>query len=529
MKVAPHMSDFSSSGPVSGVAVASPPEPPAYPETPGATAEWLRSLNWREFEDLIGRAYRLQGYEVLTTAHGADGGIDLILTRGSERIFVQCKHWRSQQVGVKVVRELYGLVAAHGATWGVVTTSGGYSVEAEEFARTTRITLLDGRAVAQLLVLGRDAGPAEGPPVTQVSPVPEPANLHLDPSCPICSAPMTMRTARRGPTAGSRFWGCTRFPGCKGVRPAPNGAVPPGRTQRHQKVSHSRRSPLLAVGVGAGILALIAGTIALAGGVFMSVIGGLTQPGTQAAVSSAAVGFGEQPTDVTIDAAGKKLYTANYVSGDVTIADAAGLTPTRTIDVPGKPIAVAADSARHLLYVADGGAKKVYVVDTRNGHALGTIATTAKPSDLAVDTARQRLFVVSKSGDRLEVFNTATKTRVGSRAITGHPSAVAVDPTNHQVFVAGVTLTVHNGATLSPIQTLPLAVLGGADGLAIDSRTDRVYLSRQKSVEEYNLVTHKHRLYPTRDTAGGVAVDPATRKVYVALPDQNAVSAISVK
>jgi hypothetical protein len=86
------MSDFSSSGPVSGAAVASPPEPPAYPEASGSPAEWLRSLSWREFEDLIGRAYRLQGYEVLATAHGADGGIDLILTRGAERIFVQCKH-----------------------------------------------------------------------------------------------------------------------------------------------------------------------------------------------------------------------------------------------------------------------------------------------------------------------------------------------------------------------------------------------------------------------------------------------------
>jgi DNA-binding beta-propeller fold protein YncE len=106
---------------------------------------------------------------------------------------------------------------------------------------------------------------------------------------------------------------------------------------------------------------------------------------------------------------------------------------------------------------------------------------------------------------------------------------VAVDPTNPQVYVAAVTLTVHNGATLRPIETLPLAVLSAANGLAIDSRTDRVYLTRRAAVTEYNLATHKQRQFATADIAGGIAVDPAKRKVYVTLPDQNAVTAISVK
>jgi restriction system protein len=157
-------------------------------------------------------------------------------------------------VGVKVVRELYGLVAAHGATWGIVATSGSYSVEDEEFARTTRITLLDGRAVAQLLVLARDAGPAEGPPVMQVSPVPSPTNRNVEPSCPICSAPMALRTARRGSTAGSRFWGCTRFPGCKGVRPAPQAATRP-------RPSATKRQVVKLVGLAASTAIMVGGVV----------------------------------------------------------------------------------------------------------------------------------------------------------------------------------------------------------------------------------------------------------------------------
>lgn len=39
------------------------------------------------------------------------------------------------------------------------------------------------------------------------------------PTCPRCSSQMQQRLARRGRNAGSYFWGCTRYPSCKGTRP----------------------------------------------------------------------------------------------------------------------------------------------------------------------------------------------------------------------------------------------------------------------------------------------------------------------
>lgn len=40
------------------------------------------------------------------------------------------------------------------------------------------------------------------------------------PECPECGAAMVLRTARRGPNAGGRFWGCPEFRnGCRGTRP----------------------------------------------------------------------------------------------------------------------------------------------------------------------------------------------------------------------------------------------------------------------------------------------------------------------
>jgi four helix bundle suffix protein len=39
------------------------------------------------------------------------------------------------------------------------------------------------------------------------------------PLCPKCGNPMVQRTARAGPKTGARFWGCSTFPNCTGIRP----------------------------------------------------------------------------------------------------------------------------------------------------------------------------------------------------------------------------------------------------------------------------------------------------------------------
>lgn len=38
------------------------------------------------------------------------------------------------------------------------------------------------------------------------------------PTCPLCGKPMALRTARKGPQAGSQFWGCSGYPECKGTK-----------------------------------------------------------------------------------------------------------------------------------------------------------------------------------------------------------------------------------------------------------------------------------------------------------------------
>ena len=104
----------------------------------------LNHLTWREFEMVVGEAFRVQGYSVVETGGSADGGVDVVLRKDSEKYFVQCKQRRAQTVGVPIVRELYGAMAAHGATGGFVVTSGRFTKPAIEFAQGRNLTLIDG-------------------------------------------------------------------------------------------------------------------------------------------------------------------------------------------------------------------------------------------------------------------------------------------------------------------------------------------------------------------------------------------------
>jgi len=167
----------------------------------------IKDLPWKDFEYLVSEAYRRQGYSVQENlAGGSDGGVDLVLSKDGDRTLVQCKNWKSRKVGVKTVRELFGVMTSEGAAGGIVVCSGEYTKEAREFANGKPITLVDGPALSRLIGNVQKA-PRIQPAVN-------------DTSCPVCHSPMVLRTARRGQNVGQSFWGCSRFPKCRGTRPA---------------------------------------------------------------------------------------------------------------------------------------------------------------------------------------------------------------------------------------------------------------------------------------------------------------------
>lgn len=168
----------------------------------GVTQE-LSKMSWQDFEILIGAWFKSQGYSVVQAggAH-ADGGVDIELQKDGELFLVQCKHYRAWKVPVHTVRDLYGVMTSRGASGGFVVTSGHFTRAAEEFAEGRVITLLDGDSLSEKLDL------------LDVSPIK--ANTE-SPQCPHCGSEMIRRTARHGSSAGNDFWGCSKYPACKGT------------------------------------------------------------------------------------------------------------------------------------------------------------------------------------------------------------------------------------------------------------------------------------------------------------------------
>jgi restriction system protein len=172
----------------------------------------IRALSWERFETLVGEAYRRQGYAVsrLSADGGPDGGVDLILKKDGATVLVQCKQWKAWKVGVPVVREMFGVMTAQKAHHAFIVTSGTFTPEARAFAAGKPIDLIGGPQLAYLI---RAVQAIPTPMRSQ----PAQPTAAFNKTCPQCGAAMVLRTAKHGSSAGQQFWGCSRFPQCKGT------------------------------------------------------------------------------------------------------------------------------------------------------------------------------------------------------------------------------------------------------------------------------------------------------------------------
>lgn len=202
-------------------------------------AQALAKISWAEFEMLVGQYFKELGYKVVETGGRADGGVDLRLRKATGELFlVQCKHWKTSKVPVNIVREIFGVMHAEQACGAFVVASGVFTKDAAAFAKGKAIELLDGATLIAAIkqrptssaMTTNQTMPTSTPkqtsaavptplvnqvPQTKVEPV-----LSIQPAapaCPICQSEMVLRTAKRGANAGNPFFGCSKYPLCRGT------------------------------------------------------------------------------------------------------------------------------------------------------------------------------------------------------------------------------------------------------------------------------------------------------------------------
>ncbi|MEH6357445.1 MAG: restriction endonuclease [Pseudomonadales bacterium] len=167
----------------------------------------IRSISWKEFEELVAEAYRRKGFSVIENHKaGADGGVDIRLKKDNQTHLIQCKQWKSQKVGVSVIREMFGVMTAESASSVIVITSGIFTQEAKNFADGKPIDLVDGSQLESLI------GQVQSSDKLVVTPPPVGSRQA---QCPRCNGKLVLRMAKKGPNSGNKFYGCSSFPKCR--------------------------------------------------------------------------------------------------------------------------------------------------------------------------------------------------------------------------------------------------------------------------------------------------------------------------
>lgn len=123
----------------------------------------LRIIDRRKFEELIAELFRGFGYEVELTKRTRDGGKDIIAIKRAEvetRYLIECKRPEpGNHIGVRTVRELYGVKVDDNATKAILATTTYFSPEAKEFSEKHRweLELKDYHAIQEWIAsyLGR--------------------------------------------------------------------------------------------------------------------------------------------------------------------------------------------------------------------------------------------------------------------------------------------------------------------------------------------------------------------------------------
>lgn len=167
----------------------------------------------QQFEIFLSELFKHDGYKVekLSKAGCSDGGIDLILEKGRQRIAVQAKNYRLTSfynIGVDIVRAFSGVIENRkDITSGAIITSTFFTEAAVDGSKNTnkKIELINREDLFVLV--------ARIYPELMAS-----AYFELDtqdiPRCNICGS-LTLR--KKSPDPDKKwFYGCIHFPKCKG-------------------------------------------------------------------------------------------------------------------------------------------------------------------------------------------------------------------------------------------------------------------------------------------------------------------------
>ena len=170
------------------------------------SASWNKQvfadIEWRRFEAVCERLFAQSGFKTKSQSHGADGGVDIWMysahAEGPVSI-AQCKHFRSKEVDVKLIREFFGVMSSHKLQRGTFVTTSTFTADAQKFANENGINALDGDKLLKLITTRTLEQQKELLDIAY-------EGEYSIPTCASCGIKLVKRT---------KFWGCSNFPRCR--------------------------------------------------------------------------------------------------------------------------------------------------------------------------------------------------------------------------------------------------------------------------------------------------------------------------
>jgi restriction endonuclease Mrr len=124
----------------------------------------LRQLSPQDFEDEMARMFARMGYEVEQTPYSNDHGRDAILRKDGKKYLLECKRYgEGNPSGRPDLQKFHSPIMTEGAVFGFFVTTGRFTPDAIEFAKTVPIKLIDKNELVRMLFASKPAAANDYP------------------------------------------------------------------------------------------------------------------------------------------------------------------------------------------------------------------------------------------------------------------------------------------------------------------------------------------------------------------------------
>ena len=236
------------------------------------------------------------------------------------------------------------------------------------------------------------------------------------------------------------------------------------------------------------------------------------------------------PNQVAYDPGLNRIYVTNRDANTLTVLDGTSYAILKTISVGAQPFGVAVNAITHRVYVANFNSNSIDVIDGNSNTVIGHVGLPNLPTFIAVDAARNRAYVLTSwSGDiyAIEADHTARLLlHVPDSGLVG----LAYNPALDRLYVSSIANVVYVYELKTALQVAVITVPAEPHALAVNPNGNAVFVAARGNQVyriDGNTNTYSGAGATGSGEGDGVAVDPATNRVYVSNYAGNSVTVLS--